>query len=130
MELMTRKRLVVFGEKFWRPYIHVRDAARGIQKVLEAPSERVKNEVFNVGCTEQNYQKQQIVDLILPYADGAAVEYVHRQEDPRDYRVSFAKIKNTLGFEITRTVQDGVAEIARLVKDGVIVDFTDPRFRN
>ena len=27
-ELITRRRLVVFGEQFWRPYVHVRDAAR------------------------------------------------------------------------------------------------------
>src|SRR5208282_6451855 len=26
MELLTKKRLVVFGQQFWRPYVHVRDA--------------------------------------------------------------------------------------------------------
>ena len=30
--------LVVYGEQFWRPYIHVRDAARAIVTVLEAPA--------------------------------------------------------------------------------------------
>ena len=34
MEMLTKKQLVVFGEQFWRPYIHVRDAARAIQLVL------------------------------------------------------------------------------------------------
>ena len=41
MEMLTKKRLVVFGEQFWRPYIHVRDAARGIKLVLEAPATKV-----------------------------------------------------------------------------------------
>ena len=31
--------LEVFGEQFWRPYVHVRDAARGVRAVLEAPVE-------------------------------------------------------------------------------------------
>ena len=30
VDILTKKKLVVFGEHFWRPYIHVRDAARGI----------------------------------------------------------------------------------------------------
>ena len=37
MEMLTRKHLKVFGEQFWRPYVHVRDAARGIATVLNSP---------------------------------------------------------------------------------------------
>ena len=58
------------------------------------------------------------------------MEYVHREEDPRDYRVSFERVKSELGFETTRTVPDGIAEVARLVRSGVIGDFADPRYRN
>jgi nucleoside-diphosphate-sugar epimerase len=130
LELLTKRRLVVFGEQFWRPYIHVRDVARAIMLVLEAPTPKVQNQVFNIGSTEQNYTKQQLVDLIQPYAPDAIIEYVHKQEDPRDYRVSFMKIKDQLDFEITRTVEDGIDEIARLVKNGIIQDSHDPRYRN
>ena len=49
MEMLTKKKLVVFGEQFWRPYIHVRDAARAILLVLKAPSSKVSGRVFNVG---------------------------------------------------------------------------------
>lgn len=130
MEMLTKKHLVVFGEQFWRPYVHVRDAARAIKLVLESPTEKVRNQVFNVGSTEQNYQKQQLVDLISSSVPDAVIEYVHKEEDPRDYRVSFAKIKEKLAFDITRTVLDGVHEVAQLVKDCVIQDFSNPRFRN
>jgi nucleoside-diphosphate-sugar epimerase len=130
LEMLTKKRLVVFGEQFWRPYIHVRDVARAIMLVLQAPAQKVQHQVFNVGSTDQNYQKQQLVELIRPYAPDAIVEYVHKQEDPRDYRVSFTKIKDQLDFEITRAVQNGIEEIVRLVSAGVIQDFSDPRYRN
>ena len=65
-----------------------------------------------------------------PYVPDAVIEYIHKEEDPRDYRVSFAKIKKVLGFEITRTVEDGVREVLQLVQDAVIQDFDNPMFRN
>jgi nucleoside-diphosphate-sugar epimerase len=130
MEMLTRRKLVVFGEQFWRPYVHVRDAARAIAMVLAAPVETVRSEVFNVGSTEENYRKAQIVELARVQAPEAEVEFVHRDEDPRDYRVSFAKVRERLGFSVTRCVPDGVAEVAALVRSGLIRDFDRPEFRN
>lgn len=130
MEMITKGKLVVFGEQFWRPYVHVADAGRAIAAVLEAPAETVRGQVFNVGSTKQNYQKQQLVELIQPLAPEAKVEYVHKTEDPRDYRVSFKRINDQLGFETRRGVDDGIREVARLVRSGVIQDFGDARFRN
>lgn len=129
-DLITKRRLQVFGEQFWRPYIHVRDAARAIARVLEAPRENVHREVFNVGSTKENYQKKQLVELIVPHAPGAVVEYVHRREDPRDYRVSFGRIADRLQFSITRTVRDGIQEVAALVRSGIITNLEDPAFTN
>jgi nucleoside-diphosphate-sugar epimerase len=130
MEMLTRKHLKVFGEQFWRPYVHVRDAARGIATVLQSPIEKVRGRVFNVGATDQNFQKQQLVKLIQPYAPDAVVEYVRKTEDPRDYRVSFSRIAGELGFETSRSVPQGIEEIARLVSERVIGEFDHTRYRN
>lgn len=130
LELLTKKKLTVYGEQFWRPYIHVHDMARGIVTALESPEDKVRNQVFNVGDTEQNYQKQQLVAMMQPFAPDAQVEYVRRTEDPRDYRVSFTKIQRELGFNITRTVADGIAEIAHLVNSRVITDYTAAKYHN
>lgn len=130
LEMLVKKRLVVFGEQFWRPYIHVRDAARAIKLVLESPGAKVAGRVFNVGATDQNFQKQQLVELIRPHAPDAVVEFVHKSEDPRDYRVSFSRISEQLGFQTTRTVAEGIAEVVRLVRENVIIDFENPRYRN
>jgi nucleoside-diphosphate-sugar epimerase len=130
MEMLTKKRLVVFGEQFWRPYVHVRDAARAIQLVLGSPEPKVTGCVFNVGATGQNFQKQQLVELIRPYAPDAVVEFVNKTEDPRDYRVSFARITERLGFQITRTVPQGIAEVARLMRDNVISNLGEGKYRN
>ena len=130
MELLTKKSLKVFGEQFWRPYIHVRDAARAIQLILGSPVEKVAGTVFNIGATDQNFQKQQLVEMIRPHAPDAVVEFVHKDEDPRDYRVSFKRISDELGFKITRTVAQGIGEVAKLVRESVIGNFEDGRYRN
>jgi len=130
MELMTKKHLTVFGEQFWRPYVHVRDAARAIQSVLDQPSAKMKNAVFNVGSTDQNFRKLDLVELIKPYVADAKIEFVKRNEDPRDYRVSFAKIKDQLGYATTRTVAEGVKEVVQLVQDQTLRDFDSSEYRN
>ena len=130
MEMMTKKHLKVYGEQFWRPYVHVRDAARAMQLVLSSPAEKVAGRVFNVGSTDQNFQKQQLVEMICPFVPDAKVEFVHKTEDPRDYRVSFKRIYDQLGFKITRSVEQGIEEVAHLVRSGTIHNFTDERYRN
>jgi nucleoside-diphosphate-sugar epimerase len=129
-DLVMGRELVIFGEHFWRPYCHVRDLARSVVEVLEAERELVAFEVFNVGDTNENYQKATIVERIRDLVPDARVEYVHRDEDPRDYRVSFAKIRDVLGFTVTRTVPDGVREIRDILASGFLVDPYDPKFGN
>ena len=130
MKVITERHLLVYGEQFWRPYLHVADAARAVIGVLEAPRDEVHRAVFNVGSTDQNYMKRHLLEMILPYAPDAHIESIHKTEDPRDYRVSFAKIRETLGFRVERTVPDGIREVADLVRDGVLADCGDASYRN
>ena len=130
MVLALKKHLVVFGEQFWRPYIHVGDAARAILRVLESPRDEVAYEVFNVGSTDENYQKRMIVDAIVKRIPGARIERVKKDEDPRDYRVNFGKIQRVLGFHLTRTVEDGIDEVLALARSRIVDDFSSPKYRN
>ena len=63
-DLWADRHLEVFGEQFWRPYVHVRDAARAVRTVLDAPPRPVAGEVFNVGRSGENYRKLDLVELI------------------------------------------------------------------
>ncbi len=120
LQLLTEKRLVVFGEQFWRPYVHVRDIAGAIALVLNSDVKIINNETFNVGNTEQNYTKAQLVELIKGHLkDPVEISYVKKEEDPRDYRVSFEKIEKKLGFRTTRTVKEGISEIIRALQSDI-----------
>jgi nucleoside-diphosphate-sugar epimerase len=129
-DLWAGRPLEVFGERFWRPYVHVRDVARAVRAVLDAPADRVDGEVFNVGCSRENYRKLDLVGIIGEQLDTAGVSYVQREEDPRDYRVSFEKIRRELGFGVRMTVADGVAEVVRALASGAISDPFDGAYRN
>ena len=130
-DLLRDRELVIFGEQFWRPYVHVRDAARAIKTVLESAPEKVGRKVFNVGDASQNYQKGQLVELIAALIGGELkIERVEKNEDPRDYRVSFDKIQRELDFRITRTVDDGIKEILDALKQGLFADSDNPHYRN
>ncbi|HUS01934.1 MAG TPA: NAD(P)-dependent oxidoreductase [Chitinophagaceae bacterium] len=120
----------IWGQQFWRPYCHVDDLAGSIVLVLESPEEKVRAKVFNVGSTAENYQKGMIMEEVCKVVPGVKVNYVDSAEDPRDYRVNFDKIKNELGFAITKKVPDGVKEIYALVKSGIITDTFEQKFRN
>ena len=58
------------------------------------------------------------------------MDYVSRSEDPRDYKVSFAKAAERLGYAITSTVPDGIREIIAALEDDRFEDAFDGRYRN
>jgi nucleoside-diphosphate-sugar epimerase len=129
-DLWADRELEVFGEQFWRPYVHVRDAARAVRITLEAPRELVAHEVFNVGDTGENYRKLDIVELIRRKLETGRVSFVHRDEDPRDYKVSFEKIRRVLGFEVTQRVPDGISQVVDALDGHAFDDAFDGRYRN
>jgi nucleoside-diphosphate-sugar epimerase len=131
-ELALGRELYVFGERFWRPYCHVYDYAQAILMVLNSEEAKVAYNVLNVGATEENYQKQMIVHEIGKFISDAKarVKYVHKNEDPRDYRVSFEKIRAELGFTVFKRVPDGIREIKALINDRVLRDPDDAKYRN
>lgn len=129
-EVALGRELEIFGERFWRPYCHVEDLARSCILALESDPKRVNHQVFGVGDTSENYQKAMLAEELLKVAPDAKIRYVSRSEDPRDYRVDFSKIRNELGFRVTKRVPDGIREIYQILKDGIISDPYSKAYQN
>lgn len=129
-EVALGRELKIFGEQFWRPYCHVEDISEAIILVLEANPGLVKHNVFNVGNTQENYTKKMIAEEILKIRPNAKISYVHKEEDPRDYKVDFSKIKNILGFQTTKRVPDGLQEINYLIINNFITDPDSKKYQN
>jgi len=130
-ELTLGNELDVYDADTWRPYAHVDDIAEGIRTALEAPAEAVAGEVFNLGGDDGNYTKRMIVEAALEALDGeGTVRWVEGGVDARNYRVSFDKIKDVLGFEATRTVPGAIANLAAAIRSGVFDAVTDANLQS
>ena len=58
------------------------------------------------------------------------MKYVQRDEDPRDYKVSFEKVRERLGFEPRMRVPDGIDEIVGALEEERFGDPYDLRYSN
>ena len=129
IEAYTDRLLSIFGEQFWRPYAHVEDIARAIVMVLAHPAAS-RNRTFNVGDSGENYTKRMMYELLKERLPDLRAEWTTVDEDPRSYKVSFERIRETLGYEVTKRVPDGMDEILGRARQGEYPDHAADRFRN
>jgi len=132
LEAFTKRQLIIYQRGYSRSFVHLRDVVRGVMMGLEAQREKICGEVFNLGTDHGNYSKDDIVRLVLKRIPETVVEYKDLTfgGDMRDITVSFAKIKNVLGFETTLDVDDGIRELLFALKMGIIRNPTDEKYRN
>ena len=125
----TKNELVIYGEKFWRPYCHTIDLSRACLLMLKMDPEKIDRQAFNVGDDQENYQKQMIVEEIKKQIPTVNVQFVQTNEDPRDYKVTFAKIQK-LGFAVTKRVPDGIWEVRTAIEEGIVGNPFDRKYSN
>jgi hypothetical protein len=70
------------------------------------------------------------VELITGTLGRGDVTYVSRNEDPRDYKVSFEKVRRQLGFEPRMSVRDGIREVIEGLEVGRFGDPYDGAWSN
>ena len=99
----------------WRPLVHVRDISLAITCALEAPSEAVHGQIFNVGGNAANYQVRDIARIVAKAFEGCALSFGRHDADNRSYRVTFDKIRRHLpGFVCVHTAENGAQELHEL----------------
>ena len=132
LDAFTKHALIIYQRGYSRSFVHIRDVARGVIMGLEAERAKIQGQIFNLGTDNGNYSKDDIVRLILKRLPQTVVEYKDLTfgGDMRDITVSFAKIKNVLGFDTTLDVNDGVREVLFALKSGIIQNPLDAHYRN
>jgi nucleoside-diphosphate-sugar epimerase len=123
MTLRAWKERVIYvmgGGEQWRPFIHVTDVVQVLIRGLEADSELVAGQIFNVGDDGMNYQIRQLAQFVLDVIPNVKVHHIPDDPDKRTYNVSFAKIKQILGFEARIRVHEGIVEIKQALERGAI----------
>ena len=125
---ITDKYIVVFEKSFKRNFIHIQDVANVFLFML-TNYEQYKGEVFNVGLSDANLSKQELLEKIQSHVNNFAVSYNDYYEDPdkRDYIVSNTKIEST-GWYPKWTIDMGIKELIMAYQ--MIVPRMGAEFRN
>lgn len=132
VDAFIHRELVIYQQSFARCFVHIQDAVSGYLAALNAPEDKVRGQVYNLGSERGNYSKDGIVNLVLRRFPEVVVRYkdVTFGGDQRDLTVSFEKINRDLGFEARKTVDEGVDELANALRSGIIRNPYDRRYRN
>ena len=119
-------KITVFGGEQMRPNLHILDYCDAVQLLLDAPDEKVANEVFNVG-----YQNMSIMDIAFLVKRIVEREFPEKGEigivktpsdDKRSYHINSDKIRRVLGYIPKHTIEQAVSDLCRA--------FKHRRFRN
>ena len=121
--------ITIYNGQQWRPFIHVRDIAEGILTVLNAPLALVSGQIFNLGDSRMNFTLSGVADQIRKIFPDTRVENVDNS-DRRNYRVSFVKIRNQLGYQCRWSLEDGILELKKAFEEGKIGDYADVSYNN
>lgn len=106
---------VIYESHFLRTFIHVKDIARVFVFAIEN-SEKMKDNIYNVGSEKMNFSKKEICELIKKEIPNSYFNYadVGEDDDKRNYVVSYEKIKS-IGYDTTIDVETGIRELIRSI---------------
>ena len=128
-DALVDNKITIFGQDFWRPLVHVQDMTDACVMAINGTTEQIAGQVYNVGDSAENYTKISLAKIIQKFLPSTEIEIIRSQTDPRNYKVSFEKIKNNLNFSAKKTVEDSVKEILAKVNSGNL-DPKDSEFSN
>ena len=127
-EAITKKYITVFEKNFKRNFIHIQDVASVFLFMLEN-YDQYRGEIFNVGLSNANLSKQELLEKIQEHVKNFAINYNDYFEDPdkRDYVVSNLKVEST-GWLPKWTIDMGIEELIMAYQ--MIVPRMSAEFRN
>ena len=125
---ITDKYIVVFEKSFKRNFIHIQDVANVFLFMLNN-YEKYKGDVFNVGLSDANLSKQELLEKIQTHVKNFAVSYNDFYEDPdkRNYIVSNTKVEST-GWKPEWNLDRGIEELIMAYQ--MVVPKMGAEFRN
>ncbi|MGK5094542.1 SDR family oxidoreductase [Deltaproteobacteria bacterium TL4] len=132
---VNKNKITVFGGDQMRPNLHVQDYCDTVELLLTVPTEKIQNEIFNVG-----YQNMSIKDIALVVKRVVQEEFPEKGEigivttpsdDNRSYHINSDKIKRVLGYTPQYSVEDAVRELCKSFKEGLLPNsFDDDKYFN
>jgi nucleoside-diphosphate-sugar epimerase len=119
---INNNKITVFGGNQMRPNLHIKDYCAAVELFLDAPDQKIANQIFNVG-----YQNLTIRDIALMVKKVVEAEFPEKGEIPivttpsddnRSYHINSDKIRRVLGFAPQHSIEEAVRDLCHAFKDG------------
>lgn len=128
--LVARAKLIgelqVFGGQQYRPLLHVRDVATAVVPHLDAGGPAG---VFNLGT--ENVTILALAERVVERVGSATIQQLDTPfQDTRNYRTTFRRAQEQLGFEPKWTTDHAIDQIAELIDAGRVKDLSLAQFSN
>jgi len=132
-DALARQRLTLHGGgRMWRPLVAVNDLADAHVACLEAPSELVAGETFNV--VGENYQVRELGEVVaaalVKLGKPVALEDGPLPKIVRNYKCSGAKISQRLDLNLSTTPAMAVSELVEQYGKTPIEQLGHPKYYN
>ena len=104
-----KKEISVFGGEQLRPNIHILDMVRAYDYLINAKEELVSGQIFNAGYENQTVNHlASLVKKVI--GEDVKIKYL-KTDDNRSYHISSQKIKDVLGFETKKSIEDAIKDL-------------------
>lgn len=99
----------IFGGKQLRPNIHIQDMVRAYLHVLQADSEMIAGQVYNIG--DMNYTVEELAFKVKEImGESITLKYLPT-DDPRSYHISSKKMYQQLGFDLKFSIEQAIVDL-------------------
>jgi nucleoside-diphosphate-sugar epimerase len=117
----------------WRPIVHIEDISRAFIAAVEAPTNQVFDQAFNVGHTSHNYRIRDLANIVAEVVPGCTIEFADDAgPDKRSYRVNFDRIRHQLpAFAPQWDARMGAEQLYKAYRTSglTLEEFEGPRFQ-
>mgnify|MGYP006085161323 CR=1 FL=1 len=132
---VNKGNITVFGGSQLRPNLHVQDYADLCKVLLEAPDEKIANQIFNCGYENMSIMKiaetvKKVVAEEFSDKDEISIE-VTPSDDLRSYHINSDKVTAVLDFKPKYSVEDAIRGLCQAFRDGKLENsFIDDKYFN
>ncbi len=121
-----------YGGEMWRPLVEIRDAARAYIALIQAESEAVNGQIFNLvyGNMRISELALRIREVLRELDVKVEVKADYAYKGVRNYRVTGEKLYRVLNFRPKVSVEESVRNLVQEIRRSRYTDFENPRYYN
>ena len=129
IESIYNKKIFITGGKQWRPFLSLKDLSN---VTLHFINHNLKSnyEIYNIGSNQENYRIIDIGKHIKKELPKTNVIISKSEEDNRDYKVDFKKLKRTINFNLNHNIKSTITQMLNYCRKDRFKDFTNKKYSN